>query len=51
MIYYFTGKFVIAAENEESARDGLLELLSYLCGREDSEAFEIDAIEYEENQP
>jgi len=44
MTYYFTGKFVIAAENEESARDGLLELLSNLCGREDTEAFEIDAV-------
>lgn len=43
--YIFTGSFAVGAENEDSARDGLLELLSYLVGREDTDPFVLEEVE------
>ena len=45
MTYYFTGMFAISADSEDEARDGLLELLAYHVGRDDSEAFTLEEVE------
>ena len=44
MTYIFTGMFVISADTEDEARDGLLELLAYHVGRDNSEAYELEEI-------
>lgn len=39
--YVFSTDFYIGAESEEQARDGLLELLNEIVGRDDSSPFDL----------
>lgn len=42
--YVFTGMFCVGAETEEQARDGLMELISEIVGRDNDEAFVLEEI-------
>ena len=47
--YVFSTDFYIGAESEEQARDGLLELLNEIVGRDDSSPFDlIETLDEEE---
>jgi chorismate mutase len=46
--YVFSTDFYIGAESEEQARDGLLELLNEIVGRDDSSPFDLIEMIYEE---
>lgn len=47
--YVFSADFYIAAESEEQARDGLLELLAEIVGRDNSDPFDlIETLEEDE---
>jgi len=49
--YVFSTDFYIAAESEDEARDGLLELLNEIVGRDDSSPFDlIETLEDEEGE-
>ena len=42
--YVFSGMFCVGAETEDQARDGLLELLAEIVGRDNSEPFVLEEI-------
>lgn len=46
--YIFTGMFTVHAESEDQARDGLMELMNELVGKDDSEPFILEEIIGEE---
>lgn len=46
--FVFTGMFCVGAETEEEARDGLMELLAEIVGRDNSEPFVLEEIIEEE---
>jgi len=46
--YIFTGMFTVHAESEDAARDGLMELMNELVGRDNSEPFVLEEIIAEE---
>lgn len=48
--YIFTGMFCVGAETEDQARDGLMELLNELVGRDDSDPFVLEEVIEEEEQ-
>jgi hypothetical protein len=47
--YVFTGIFCVGAETEEEARDGLMELMAEIVGRDNDEAFVLEEIIEEEH--
>ena len=46
--FVFTGMFCVGAESEDEARDGLMELLAEIVGRDNSEPFVLEEILEEE---